>query len=62
MTRGELLLEAEKVLSSQQLAEAWVERPALALEWRTPAEVLEAPDGPEQLRQLLSRIEFGVYT
>jgi len=54
-------LLAAHVLGSQALAKQWLEQPAVALDGRCPGELLESEDGAQAVRELLMRIEFGVY-
>ncbi|MHA6346326.1 antitoxin Xre/MbcA/ParS toxin-binding domain-containing protein [Roseivivax sp. CAU 1761] len=53
---------AARVLGSEGAAHAWLQRPAMGLENRTPGEVLREPGGVETVRAYLTRIEYGVYT
>jgi len=52
---------AVQVLGSQALAELWLEQPAMALDGRCPRELLKNETGAQAVRELLMRIEFGVY-
>lgn len=52
---------AAQVLGSQALAKLWLEQPAVALDGRCPGELLEDKAGAQAVRELLMRIEFGVY-
>lgn len=52
---------AVQVLGSQALAKLWLEQPAVALEGRCPGELLGSEAGTQTVRELLIRIEFGVY-
>lgn len=52
---------AVQVLGSQALAALWMEQPAVALDGRCPGELLESEAGARAVRELLMRIEFGVY-
>lgn len=52
---------AAQVLGSQALADRWMERPAPALDGRCPGELLADDAGVEAVRELLMRIEYGVY-
>lgn len=53
---------ATRVLGNAQLAERWLNSPALALDGRRPVDVLSAEGGFEMVEQLLGRLEYGVYT
>ena len=59
---AEILAKASDVLGSQDEAERWLERPAMALEQRRPVELLATPAGTRLVEDLLGRIEYGVYT
>lgn len=59
---AEILAKATDVFGSQADAEAWLNRPAMALERRTPIELLATPAGAEMVEDLLTRIEYGIYT
>lgn len=52
---------AVQVLGSQALAKLWLEQPAMALQGRCPGELLENETSAQAVRELLMRIEFGVY-
>lgn len=52
---------AVQVLGSQALAMLWLEQPAMALDGRCPGELLENETGAQAVRELLMRIEFGIY-
>jgi len=59
---AELLARATAILGSQAEAEAWFERPAMALDQRRPIDLLSTPAGVETLEDHLGRLEYGVYT
>jgi putative toxin-antitoxin system antitoxin component (TIGR02293 family) len=59
---AEILGRASALLGSQAEAEAWLERPALALDQRRPIDLLSTPAGVETLEDLLTRLEYGAYT
>lgn len=59
---AEILAKAIEVFGSQDEAEAWLERPAIALEQRRPIDLLATPPGVKLVEDLLGRIEHGVYT
>lgn len=52
---------AVQVLGSQALAALWLEQPAVALDGRRPGELLESEAEAQVVRDLLMRIEFGIY-
>jgi putative toxin-antitoxin system antitoxin component (TIGR02293 family) len=59
---AEILAKATQVLGSQEEAEHWLERPAIALDQRRPIDLLATPAGVRLVEALLVRIEYGVYT
>lgn len=59
---AEILGRATAIFGSQEDAEAWLEQPAMALDQRRPIDLLSTPAGVESVEQLLTRIEYGVYT
>lgn len=59
---AELLAKATDVFGSRAEAERWLKTPAIALEQRSPLELLGSPAGVELVEQLLGRLEYGVYT
>ncbi len=59
---AEVLARAITVLGSRAEAEAWLQRPALALQNRLPIDLLTTPKGIEMVEALLGRIEHGTYT
>ena len=52
---------ATRVLGTRELAEHWLTQPALALDGRRPLDMLTTADGIEAVKDLLTRMEFGVY-
>jgi putative toxin-antitoxin system antitoxin component (TIGR02293 family) len=59
---AEILAKATEVLGSQEEAEDWLRRPAMALDRRRPIDLLASPAGATLVEDLLGRIEYGVYT
>lgn len=59
---AEILGRAIELFGSQEEAESWLERPAMALEQRRPIDLLSTPAGVESLEEHLTRLEYGVYT
>lgn len=59
---AEILNTASRVFGDQQAAERWLNSPAIALEQRSPMDLLTTPAGAEIVEQLLGRLEHGVYT
>ena len=61
-TRADALASATDVLGSSHEAELWLDRPALALDGSRPVDMLRNAEGAEEVRVLLQRLKFGVYT
>jgi len=59
---AEILGRATDLFGSQIEAEAWLDRPAMALDQRKPIDLLSTPAGVETVEDHLTRIEYGVYT
>lgn len=59
---AEILSRATAIFGSQAEAEAWLDRPALALDQRKPLDLLSTPAGVESVEDHLTRVEYGVYT
>lgn len=59
---AEILGRAIDLFGAQEEAEAWLERPALALAQRKPIDLLATPAGVETIEEHLTRLEHGVYT
>jgi putative toxin-antitoxin system antitoxin component (TIGR02293 family) len=59
---AEILARAIDVFGSQKEAEAWLDRPAMPLNQRKPIDLLSTTAGVESIEELLTRIEYGVYT
>ena len=52
---------AESILGSKQLAEQWMNSPAIGLDGAKPISLLGTGPGVEAVKDLLSRIDYGVY-
>jgi putative toxin-antitoxin system antitoxin component (TIGR02293 family) len=59
---AEILARATALFGSQVEAEAWLERPAMALDQRRPIDLLSTPTGVGTIEDHLTRLEYGVYT
>jgi putative toxin-antitoxin system antitoxin component (TIGR02293 family) len=59
---AETLARATKVLGSQEVAERWLESPAIGLDRKSPIDLLATPAGTRMVENYLTRIEYGVYT
>ncbi|MUL38989.1 antitoxin Xre/MbcA/ParS toxin-binding domain-containing protein [Gloeocapsopsis dulcis] len=53
---------AEEVFEDEQVAKNWLKRPNQALGGETPLGLLDTETGAEQVNQVLTRIEYGVYS
>ena len=62
--RAEVIAHAAVALDGQQNAMRWLQQPNGDLAGRTPLEVLfqGTPDEMQKIDDLLSALEFGVYT
>ncbi len=59
---AEVLALATEVLGTQGAAERWLERPVMALDRNWPIDLLATSDGMEKVKDLLGRLQYGVYT
>jgi putative toxin-antitoxin system antitoxin component (TIGR02293 family) len=46
---------------SREEAEQWLDRPQTGLDQRRPIDLLQTPAGADLVRDLLTRLEHGVY-
>ena len=58
---ADVFAKAESVLGSKAEAELWLASPALALGRRRPLDLLATPAGADLVKELLDRMEYGVY-
>jgi putative toxin-antitoxin system antitoxin component (TIGR02293 family) len=58
----ELLAKATQTLGSQEAAERWLNNPQIGLDRKRPVDLLTTPPGAELVEDLLTRMEYGVYT
>ncbi|MET3436013.1 antitoxin Xre/MbcA/ParS toxin-binding domain-containing protein [Sphingomonas sp. 1185] len=58
---AEIVGKATEVLGSQEEAERFLERPAIALDQRRPIDLLSTPAGVELVEDHLERMRYGVY-
>lgn len=58
---SEIIILAEQVLGSKNLAERWLTSPALALQGEVPINHIHTDSGRAAVEELLLRIEAGVY-
>jgi putative toxin-antitoxin system antitoxin component (TIGR02293 family) len=54
--------DATEVFENAEIAEDWLKSPNPALGRKTPNNLLDTNAGIEQVRNLLGRIEYGVYS
>lgn len=57
-----LLLYGIEVIGSKEHFTKWLGLPNMALGGMEPVQLLELPGGIEKVRQLLGRIEYGVFS
>lgn len=60
--RGQILALAERILGSRRLAEKWLNQSAPSLHREVPCGLLGTQAGASMVKDLLIRIEYGVYT
>ena len=53
---------AVRVLGTRELARAWLNTPALALDGKLPIDLLDNETATQSVMDLLIRIEYGVYS
>ncbi len=53
---------AQRVLGTDELATHWLTRPAIALDGRRPIDLLATEAGIKAVKDLLTRMEYGVYS
>ncbi|MGH6893893.1 MAG: type II RES/Xre toxin-antitoxin system antitoxin [Dongiaceae bacterium] len=59
---AEILNTSTELFGDQESAERWLTSPAIALEQKSPADLMTTQPGAEIVEQLLTRLEHGVYT
>ena len=52
---------AVRVLGNRKLAEQWLKEPSLALDGGAPLDLISTAPGIETVKDLLTRMEYGVY-
>ena len=62
VSRGQILVITERVLGTCRSAENWLERPAFGLGDKVPCDLIITQAGCTLVKDLLIRIEYGVYT
>ena len=58
---AELFAKAQDVFGASELAIEWLMKPAMALENRTPIELLKTAVGAQLVDDVIERIRYGVY-
>lgn len=58
---AEVMTQATALFGSKQGGVSWLCRPALALEGQRPIDLLSTSAGHDLVKDLLTRLEFGVY-
>ncbi len=53
---------SRRVFGRQEDAEDWLQRPAMALDWRRPIDLLDTSAGIEAVQTLLGRLLYDVFT
>ncbi|RMT24531.1 Transposition protein, TnsD-related protein [Pseudomonas amygdali pv. mori] len=59
--RVQVLMQASRTLGDSKSADRWLGSPVLALNRRIPCEMLTKPSCYPEVRDVLLRIEYGVY-
>ncbi|WP_167093422.1 type II RES/Xre toxin-antitoxin system antitoxin [Massilia frigida] len=58
---AEVMTQAAAVFGSKEEGVRWLVEPALALEGRRPVDLLSTSAGDDLIKDLLTRLEYGVY-
>jgi putative toxin-antitoxin system antitoxin component (TIGR02293 family) len=58
---ADILAKATDVFGSQEVAERWLETPAISFDQRRPIDLLSTPAGIELVEDHLVRLDYGVY-
>jgi putative toxin-antitoxin system antitoxin component (TIGR02293 family) len=61
MNEIELMELCTRVMGSTELAEQWMNRPAMGLNYQRPVDLLDTETGRDRVETLLIQIEGGVY-
>jgi putative toxin-antitoxin system antitoxin component (TIGR02293 family) len=59
---ADIMAAAIDLQGSLAEAESWLSTPAIALDQRTPLDLVATPVGAEMVKALIVRLNFGVYT
>ena len=61
--RSELLSATTELFENdEQAANAWLNRPLRAIGYKTPIEYMDSPEKIRTLREVIGRLEHGVWT
>lgn len=61
VTRRQIIDQANELFGSAEDAKAWLRRPAIALERKTPNSMLRSERGRQVVSNLLLQLKYGVY-
>ncbi len=61
LRREQILIQATHTLGNRSSAEIWLVSPVLALNKRSPCSLLAEPGSYPEIRDVLQRIEHGIY-
>lgn len=61
LRQEQILMQATHTLGNRPSAQRWLVSPSLALNRRSPCGLLAEPRGYPEVRDLLLRIEYGIY-
>lgn len=59
---AEILAKTAELFGTVEAAETWLATPAMGLDQHRPIDLLATPAGAGMVDQLLTRLEYGVYT
>lgn len=60
-TKAEIVAKATELFGTREEAVAWLDRPAMALDQKSPASLLRTATGRRTVGNLLIQLEHGVY-
>lgn len=60
-TKAEIVAKATELFGTREEAVAWLDRPAMALDQKSPASLLRTAAGRQTVGNLLLQLEHGVY-
>jgi len=61
LERAEILAKASAILGSQEVAERWLQTPAIGLNRQRPIDLLATRAGAETVENFVCQLEYGVY-